>query len=79
MLHCNMPKGVSMADRRAPPSEPARVYPAPDITGQWIVEAPARAASPDGGAEPQFSSHAAAALALRYAYEQYGRARFFSS
>jgi hypothetical protein len=54
--------------------EPARVYPAPDATGRWVVEAPAAAAAP----EPMlFSGPNAQKLALRYAYEAFGRARFF--
>lgn len=55
--------------------EPARVYPAPDATGRWIVEAPTAAAT---AREPMlFSGPNAQKLALRYAYEVFGRARFF--
>jgi hypothetical protein len=53
--------------------EPARVYPAPDAPGRWIVEAPATAAA----APMLFSGPNAQKLALRYAYEAFGRARFF--
>ena len=52
--------------------EPARVYPAPDATGRWIVEAPAAATEP-----MLFSGPNAQKLALHYAYEVFGRARFF--
>jgi hypothetical protein len=55
--------------------EPARVYPAPDATGRWVVEAPAAVARTP---EPiLFSGPNAQKLALRYAYEVFGRARFF--
>ncbi len=56
--------------------EPARVYPARDATDRWIVEAPATSAAPD---QPptQFTGPHAQDLALRYAYEHYGSARFF--
>ena len=54
--------------------EPARVYPAPDADGCWMVEAPAEAAAP----EPiLFSGPNAQRRALRYAYEAFGCARFF--
>ena len=59
-------------------AEPAKVYPAPNAVGRWIVEAPDRTPAPDGQAEPECSDHGTAALALRYAYERYGRARFFA-
>jgi hypothetical protein len=52
------------------------VYPAPDHTGRWIVEAPA-ASSEQEHASTQFSGPHAMDLALRYAYEQFGSARFF--
>ncbi|HLB98533.1 MAG TPA: hypothetical protein VJK90_12755 [Acetobacteraceae bacterium] len=54
--------------------EPARVYPAPDTDGCWLVEAPAAAAA---GAPLRFSGPNAQKLALRYAYEAFGSARFF--
>ena len=54
--------------------EPARVYPAPGADGCWIVEAPVAAMA----AEPRlFSGPNAQKLALRYAYEAFGSARFF--
>ena len=52
--------------------EPARVYPAPDTDGCWLVEAPATTAAPR-----RFSGPNAQKLALRYAYEAFGSARFF--
>jgi hypothetical protein len=55
--------------------EPARVYPAPGAAGCWLVEAPAAPAT-----VPQpllFSGPNAQKLALRYAYEAFGAARFF--
>jgi hypothetical protein len=53
--------------------EPARVFPAPGADGCWMVEAP-----PATGAEPVlFSGPNAQKLALRYAYEAFGSARFF--
>ena len=54
--------------------EPPRVYPAPEATGCWMVEAPAAAAAP---APMLFSGPNAQKLALRYAYEAFGCARFF--
>jgi hypothetical protein len=55
--------------------EPARVYPAPDSDGCWIVEAPVIAAP---AREPLlFTGPNAQKLALRYAYEEFGSARFF--
>jgi hypothetical protein len=54
--------------------EPARVYPAPDTDGCWLVEAPAAAAAP---APLLFSGPNAQKQALRYAYESFGSARFF--
>jgi hypothetical protein len=54
--------------------EPARVYPAPDAAGCWMVEAPAAASAP---APLLFSGPNAQKLALRYAYEAFGAARFF--
>jgi hypothetical protein len=55
-------------------SEPARVYPAPDAADCWIVEAPSAATRP----KPLlFSGPNAQKLALRYAYEVFGSARFF--
>ena len=58
-------------------AEPAKVYPAPDAAGRWIVEAPSLDPQRDGQTAPVFSDHGTAALALRYAYERYGRAQFF--
>jgi hypothetical protein len=60
--------------------EPARVYPAPDTDGCWLVEAPATAAAPATAVAPApllFSGPNAQKLALRYAYEAFGSARFF--
>ena len=54
--------------------EPARVYPAPDADGCWLVEAPAAA---QAFAPLLFSGPNAQRLALRYAYEAFGSARFF--
>jgi hypothetical protein len=55
--------------------EPARVYPAPDADGCWLVEAPTAAAA---APEPLlFSGPNAQKMALRYAYEAFGSARFF--
>jgi hypothetical protein len=57
-------------------SEPAKVYPAPETTDRWIVEAPDTAPSPSR--EPVlFTGPNAVNLALRYAYEEFGSARFF--
>ena len=58
--------------------EPAKVYPAPDSPDRWIVEAPDPSPLPDVKTPPAFSYHGSAVLALRHAYEKYGRARFFS-
>ena len=54
--------------------EPARVYPAPDAADCWMVEAPAAASA---AATMLFSGPNAQNLALRYAYEAFGCARFF--
>jgi hypothetical protein len=54
--------------------EPARVYPAPGAKGCWMVEAPAGSTAP---APMMFSGPNAQKLALRYAYEAFGAARFF--
>jgi hypothetical protein len=53
-------------------AQPARVYPAPNADGCWLVEAPAAAAPP-----LLFSGPNAQKQALRYAYEAFGSARFF--
>ena len=53
--------------------QPARVYPAPNADGCWLVEAPAAAAA----APLLFSGPNAQKQALRYAYEAFGSARFF--
>jgi hypothetical protein len=55
--------------------EPARVYPAPDADGCWLVEAPVAAAP--APAPLLFSGPNAQKMALRYAYEAFGSARFF--
>jgi hypothetical protein len=57
-------------------SEPAKVYPSPDDREQWIVEAPEETASQPRKAM-QFAGPNALNLALRYAYEEFGSARFF--
>ena len=49
--------------------EPARVYPAPEADGRWIVEVTER--------QVQFRGPNALVLALRFAYEETGGARFF--
>lgn len=57
-------------------SEPAKVYPFPGTQDRWIVEAPGQSPAPER--EPvQFSGPNAVNLALRYAYEEFGGARFF--
>ena len=50
------------------------MYPAPDADGGWLVEAPAAACAPP---PLLFSGPNAQKLALRYAYEAFGSARFF--
>lgn len=56
--------------------EPARVYPAPEAHGRWIVEAPVLIATPRQ--KPHFfTGPNAQSRALRYAYEAFGSARFF--
>jgi len=56
--------------------EPARVYPAAEAHGRWIVEAPVMTAMPRQ--KPQFfTGPNAQSRALRYAYEAFGSARFF--
>ena len=57
-------------------SEPARVYPSPDAPDRWVVEAP-QAASEAIRSPVEFSGPNAQNLALRYAYEAFGGARFF--
>jgi hypothetical protein len=58
------------------PSEPARVYPSPGRPDRWVVEAPAAANA--AAREPVvFNGPNAQSLALRYAYEAFGSARFF--
>jgi hypothetical protein len=57
-------------------TEPAKVYPSPEDQDRWIVEAPGPARVPER--EPvHFSGPNAVNLALRYAYEEFGSARFF--
>lgn len=57
-------------------TEPAKVYPSPEVQDRWIVEAPGPARIPQR--EPvHFSGPNAVNLALRYAYEEFGSARFF--
>jgi hypothetical protein len=53
-------------------NEPAKVYPSPGSQDRWIVEAPGQSPAP-----VQFSGPNAVNLALRYAYEEFGGARFF--
>lgn len=62
------PEGSATAD-------PPLVYPSPDSADLWIVERPLREQ-----AEPSlmtFSGPNALNMALRYAYEEFGSARFF--
>jgi hypothetical protein len=57
-------------------SNPPLVYPAPDATGRWVVESRTLGAETDP--EPvMFTGPNALNSALRYAYEEYGSARFF--
>jgi hypothetical protein len=50
------------------------VYPAPDAADCWMVEAPA---APSAPAPMLFCGPNAQNLALRYAYEAFGCARYF--
>lgn len=56
--------------------EPARVYPAAEVRDRWIVEAPV---TTDALRQKPhfFTGPNAQSLALRYAYEEFGGARFF--
>jgi hypothetical protein len=55
---------------------PPLVYPAPDTADHWIVEAPAQ--TPEVQREATtFTGPNALNSALRYAYEEFGSARFF--
>lgn len=57
-------------------SDPPLVYPSPETADHWIVEEPA--VSPDLRRRPvTFTGPNALNLALRYAYEEFGSARFF--
>jgi hypothetical protein len=57
-------------------SEPPLVYPSPDTADHWIVETPAVA--PETNRKPvTFTGPNALNSALRYAYEEFGSARFF--
>jgi hypothetical protein len=58
------------------PTEPARVYPSPDAPNHWVVEAPSRRTALPA-APMLFSGPNAERLALQYAYEEFGGARFF--
>ena len=79
MLRCNtlgirlprMPEQV--IDPQVPP--PPLVYPAPDSDGLWIVESPVTPArvAPN---PVVFTGPDACGQALRYAYEEFGSARF---
>ena len=77
MLRRSMFGEHEMAEASVPRSEPAKVYPAPDIAGRWIVEAPPGLPPRDEPMPPQFSGPRALDQALKYAYEHYGSARFF--
>jgi hypothetical protein len=66
---------VSESIERLYPSEPALVYPAPEGADAWIVEAPAEATPTR--TPVSFTGPNAVNLALRYAYEEFGSARFF--
>jgi hypothetical protein len=57
--------------------EPAKVYPSPGLQDHWIVEAPRRLSCAVARKSVQFSGPNAVNMALRYAYEEYGSARFF--
>jgi hypothetical protein len=61
----------------APPRlEPAKVYQSPDSEDRWVVEAPGMPLLQDR--QPVlFSGPNAMNMALQYAYEQFGSARFF--
>jgi hypothetical protein len=57
-------------------TEPAKVYPSPGSQDRWIVEAPGEARQT--ARQPVlFSGPNAVNQALRYAYEEFGSARFF--
>jgi hypothetical protein len=84
MLRCNMtptddndptssvPPPASMEDDRR--STPPRVYRAADVD-DWIVEPPHDRASAEG--KMVFTGSRAQHLALTYAHERFGNARFF--
>jgi hypothetical protein len=59
-----------------PPPEPPLVYPSPENAELWIVERPASAMAEAGG-PVMFTGPNALNSALRFAYEEYGSARFF--
>ncbi len=58
-------------------SQPPRVYPAPDATDRWIVEPPPTDPTEADPESVTFTGPNALNLALRYAYEEFGSARFF--
>jgi hypothetical protein len=53
----------------------AKVYPASDDPGRWIVEPPREA---EAGEHRSFTGPRANYMALEFAYEVYGKARFFA-
>jgi len=61
----------AMETVQLPRLEPARVYQSPEADGHWIVEIPEHAR------QVQFNGPNALVMALRFAYEETGGARFF--
>lgn len=59
----------------SPSANPPLVYPSDDDADQWIVEGPSDAK--DDGALTRFTGPNARTMALTYAYEEFGSARFF--
>ncbi len=67
-----------MAAAVSPFDEPAKVYPATGQADCWVVESPPpRSTSQQPLPTTQFTGTNARTLALRYAYETFGSARFF--
>ena len=58
---------------RTPRFEPPLVYPSPGSPGEWVVESPVLDDSPS----TLFNGPNAMNMALLYAYETFGNARFF--
>lgn len=76
MLQRSMEAAVVDEGERSVVLEPARVYPAAEAHGRWIVEAPVMTAAPRQKLH-SFTGPNAQSRALRYAYEAFGGARFF--